>query len=46
MTKFVALKAKTYGYLIDDDSENKKENDRKSCVKKKNYLNFKIIKTI
>ena len=32
MTKFNGLKAKTYSYLIDDGSENKKTKDTKKCV--------------
>ena len=35
-TKFVELRAKTYIYLIDDDSEDKKAKDaNKVCHKKK-----------
>ena len=35
-TKFVGLRAKTYIYLIDDDSEDKKEkHNKKVCHKKK-----------
>ena len=30
LTKFVGLTAKTYSYLIDDGSEDKKANDKKS----------------
>ena len=30
MTKFVGLRAKTYCYLIDDGSEDKKQRTRKS----------------
>ena len=42
--KFVGLRAKTYSYLIDDGSENKKAKDtKKKCHKKKikfeNYRN-------
>ena len=33
--KFVELRAKTYGYLIDDDSEDKKAKDAKKCVIKR-----------
>ena len=43
MTKFVALIAKTYSYLIDDGSKNKKAKGTKHCVKKGN-INSKIIK--
>ena len=36
MTKIVELRAKTYGYLIDDVSEDKKsKNHKKVCHKKK-----------
>ena len=45
MTKLVELRAKTYSYLIDDSSEDKKVKDTKKCVVKKN-LNLKIIKTV
>ena len=46
MIKFVGLRAKTYYYLIEDGSENKKKTkDTKTCVIKTN-LNLKIIKTV
>ena len=32
MTKFVGLRAKTYSYLIDDCSEDKKAKGTKKCV--------------
>ena len=35
MTKSVGLRAKTYSYLIDDGSENKKKGHKKVCRKKK-----------
>ena len=35
MTKFVVLRAKTYSYLMDDGSEDKKAKDKKVCYKKK-----------
>ena len=35
MTKFVGLRAKTYSYLIDDNSEDKKTKDTKKCVIKR-----------
>ena len=35
MTRFVGLKAKTYSYLIDDGSEDKKAKSTKNCHKKK-----------
>ena len=34
-TKFVGLRAKTYSYLIDDESENKKAKGTKMCVIKR-----------
>ena len=43
--KFVELIAKSYSYVIDDCSEDKKAKRTKKCVKKEN-LNLKIIKTI
>ena len=52
MIEFVGLRAKTYAYLMDDDSEHKKAKGRKRCVIQqrfmfKNYndylLNNKII---
>ena len=42
MTKFLVLGGKTYSYLIDDGSEDKKSKDTKRCVIKEN-LNLKII---
>ena len=44
MTKFVGLRAKTYSYLVDDGSEDKKAKDTKKGVIKtklkfKNYRN-------
>ena len=41
MTKFVGSKAKTWIYLIDDGTGDKKAKCRKKCVIKKN---LKIIK--
>ena len=35
VTKFVGLRAKTYSYLIDDSSEDKKAKDTNKCVIKK-----------
>ena len=35
MTEFVALRPKTYSYLMDDDSEAKKAKGTKKCVIKK-----------
>ena len=43
MTEFVALRPKTYIYLMDDDNEAKKAKGTKKCVIKK-YLNSMIIK--
>ena len=44
LTKFVGLRAKTYIYMIDNSSENKKAKGTKKCVIKrklkfKNYKN-------
>ena len=33
--KFVGLRAKTYIYLIDDHSEDKKAKDTKQCITKR-----------
>ena len=43
--KFIELQAKTYKYLIDDSSEDKKAKDTKKCVikiklKVENYRNL------
>ena len=35
MTKYVGLRAKTYSYLIDDSSEDKKQKVCQACHKKK-----------
>ena len=45
MTQFVWLRAKTYSYLTDNGSEDKKVKFTKKCVIKKN-LNLTIIKTL
>ena len=54
MKEFVGLRAKTYAYLMNDDSEKKKAKGTKKCVMKrelmfKNYtdslLNNKILKS-
>ena len=48
MTKFVGLKAKTYSYLIDDSSKDKKAKGTEKCVIKRKlefeatYLDNKI----
>ena len=44
MTKFVRLRAKTYCYLIDDGSEDKKAKGTKKCVIKRK-LKFESYKT-
>ena len=43
MTKFVGLRAKTYSYLIDDASEDKKAKGTKKCVikRKLKFENYK-----
>ena len=43
LTKFVGLRAKTYIYLIDDGTSDKKAKDTKKCVIKRN-LNFENYK--
>ena len=45
ITKFVELRAKTYSYLIDDGSEDRKAKDTKKCVIK-GKLNLKVIETV
>ena len=45
MKEFVGLRAKTYSYLIDDDSEDKKAKDTKKCainrkLKFEDYKNY------
>ena len=45
MIKLVGLRAKTYSYLIEDGSENKKAKGTKNMLSKEN-LNLKIIKTV
>ena len=43
VTKFVGLRAKTYSYLTDDCSEDKKRKDTKNSVMKRK-LKFEIYK--
>ena len=38
MKEFTELRAKTYSYLIDGGSEDKKGKVQKNCLKKKNYI--------
>ena len=38
MKAFVALRAKTYACLVDDDSEKKKAKGTKKCVIKRTYV--------
>ena len=38
MKEFVALRAKTYAYLMDDDSEKKKAKGTKKCVIKRGLM--------
>ena len=45
MTKFVAIRAKTYSFLTDDSCEDKKQKAEKSVSVKEN-LSLKIIKTV
>ena len=46
MTNFVGLRAKSFSYLIDDSSEDKKTKGTKMCVIKKKKLSLKVIKTV
>ena len=43
VTKFVGLRAKTYSYLLDDSSEDKKAKGTKMCVikRKLKFQNYK-----
>ena len=43
MTKIIGLSAKTYSYLIDDSSEDKKAKDTKKCVikRKRQFESYK-----
>ena len=43
MTKYVASRAKTYSYLIDDSSEDKEAKGSKKCVikRKLKFENYK-----
>ena len=45
MTKFVGSRVKTYSYLIDDGSEDKKAKGTKMCIINRN-LNLKIRKIV
>ena len=38
MKEFVALRAKTYAYLMDDDKEHKKTKETKKCVIKRDLM--------
>ena len=44
MTKSVGLRAKTYSYLVDDSSKNKKPKAQKNCVikRKLEYKNYNV----
>ena len=46
MTKRVGLRAKSYSYLIDVGSKDKKSKKHKNCVIKRSSSNFKIIETV
>ena len=46
MTNFVGLRAKSFSYLIDDSSEDKKAKGTKMCVTHTKKLCLKIIKTV
>ena len=38
MKEFVALRAKTYSYLMDDDTDHKKAKGTKKCVIKRELM--------
>ena len=44
MKEFCALRAKTYTYLMDDDTEHKKAKGTKACIIKRRLMfeNYKI----
>ena len=46
MKKIARLRAKTYSYLIDDGSEDKKSKRHKKVCHKNKNLNLKIVKTV
>ena len=46
MTTFIGLRAKTYSYLIDYGSEDKKAKDTKECAIKHYVASKKFIKTV
>ena len=46
MKKIVRLRAKTYSYLIDDGSEDKKSKRHKKVCHKNKNLNLKTAKTV
>ena len=35
MKEFIALRPKTYSYLMDDDIKHKKERNKETCIKTK-----------
>ena len=45
MKEFVAHRAKTYAYLMDDNSEHKKSKETKKCVIKRRLMfeNYRLI---
>ena len=47
MTRFVGLRAKTYSYLIDDGTEDKKAKGTKMCViqRKLKFENYKLFRS-
>ena len=38
MTKFCALRAKTYSFLLDDDTEKKRDKGTKKCIIKRDIM--------
>ena len=47
MTRFVGLRAKTYSYLIDDGTKDKKAKGTKMCVikRKRKFENYKLFRS-
>ena len=46
MIEFLGLRAKTYTYLMDDDSEHKNVKGAKNCVIKRKFLKYLCLKII
>ena len=46
MIEFIGLRTRTYSYVIDDGSEDKKSKRHQKSVSLKNKLKLKIVKTV